>query len=349
MIAMAPRATAAGAAPDPDTAWLPPEILALLGAGAPGELAVREVNGGLFNRVLRVDAPGRAVYYKQFTEHAKLAAFPPLPTSPWQRWLVASRCQANAVRCAAGGEVSVPPLVRADEARCYVMMEASAGALLYDAIVAEGASAAVRRAVGRVLGWLARVHRDPPPELAALVAHSAAFKRYKIDLQYERLLPELGAARAAGARFVERYLAVERDLLHGDLNSRNILVDGDGAVTVIDFEQGQVGDGVYDVAYLLSELVIACLRDGSDPAPVIDELWTAYARHAAPDDDDDDDDDDEDDEPSARARQLRVHLAFQVLYRLIGPSRQTWTGHLTDDAKAAVRAWSLQELQRWLT
>lgn len=335
---MAPGAIAAGAAIDPEApeapeaALLDPEVLASLGAGAPGELVVREVSGGLFNRVLRVDAPGRAFYVKQFTERAKLAAFPPLSTSPWQRWLVAARCQANAVRCAAGGEVRVPVLVRVDEARCHVVMEASAGTLLHDAIVAEGASAAVQRAVGRVLGWLARVHRDPPPELATLVAHSAAFKRYKIELQYERLLPELGAARAAGARFVEHYLAAERDLLHGDLNSRNVLVDGDGAVTVIDFEQGQVGDGAYDVAYLVSELVIACLRDGRDPAPVVDELWAAYAPDASPD----------------RERQLRIHLGFQVLYRLIGPSRQIWTGHLIDDAKVTVRAWSLQELQRWL-
>jgi len=331
---MAPGATAAGAAeaPEADAApHLDPAVLAAL--GAPGELVIREVTGGLFNRVLRIDAPGRAFYYKQFTERARLAAFPPLPTSPWQRWLVAARCQANAARCAAGGEVRVPALVGTDEARCHVVMEASAGTLLFDAIVAGGATPAVRRAVGRVLGWLARLHRDPPPELATLVAHSAAFKHYKVDLQYERLLPELGGARAAGARFIAQYLAAEHDLLHGDLNSRNILVGGDGAVTVIDFEQGQVGDGVYDVAYLLSELVIACLRDGRDPAPVIAELGAAYAPDA----------------PPARERQLRTHLAFQVLYRLVGPSRQIWTGHLTGDARAAVRAWSLGELARWLT
>jgi len=318
-------------------AELEPEIVASLDAGAPGELAVSEVTGGLFNRVLRVEAPSRVLYYKRFTERAKLGAFPPLPTSPWQRWLVASRCQANASRCAAGGEVSVPPLVRADEARCSVLMEAAAGTLLYDAIVAEGTSSAVRRAVGRVVVWLARVHREPPRELPTLVEHSAAFKRYKVDLQYERLLPELGAAREAGARFVERYLALERHLLHGDINSRNILVDGDGAVAIIDFEQGQVGEGAYDVAYLVSELVIACLRDGTDPAPVVDELWALYVRHAAPEP-----------EPPAHMRDFRTHLAFQVLYRLIGPSRQTWTGHLTDDAKAIVHTWSLREANRWL-
>lgn len=321
---------------------LEPEVLASLGAGSTGELAVSEVSGGLFNRVLRVDAPGRAFYYKQFTERAKLAELPPLPTSPWQRWLVAARCQLNAARCAAGGEVRVPPLVRADEVRCYVVMEASPGAMLHDALVAEGATAAVRRAAARVLAWLARVHRDPPPELATLAEHSAAFKRYKVDLQYVRLLPELGAVRAAGARFVERYLATGRELLHGDINSRNVLVDTDGgAVTVIDFEQGQVGDGVYDVAYLLSELAIACLRDGRDPAPLVDELWASYLRAAGTPGGDDAG------EPG-RTRQLRTHLAFQVLYRLVGPSRRTWTGHLTERAGAAVRAWSLEELHRWL-
>lgn len=317
-------------------AGLEPQLAAWLGAGAASGLAVVEVSGGLFNRVYRVDAPGRTYYYKQFSDRAKLGEFPPLPTSPWQRWWVASLCHAHAARCATGEEVRVPAIVHSDEAQRAVVMEASPGALLYHDVIVGGATHAVRRAAERVVVWLARLHATPLPELATLVQHSAAFRRYKVDLQYHRLLPELGAAGAAGARFVEQFLATERHVLHGDLNSRNILVDGD-RVAIIDFEQGQVGDGVYDVAYLVSELAIACLRAGGDPAPMVDALWALYVRHGDPADD-----------TAARDRALRVHLAFQVLYRLVGPSRAIWTGHLDGDAKAAVRGWALREAMRWL-
>lgn len=140
---------------------------------------------------------------------------------------------------------------------------------------------------------------------------------------------------AAGERFVADYLLRSEDPVHGDLNSRNIL-STEGVVSVIDFEQGHFGEGVYDLAYLLSEYVIRDLRFGVDPEANIMATWKSYCHSCGRNSD------------AETWRRMRIHLGFQTLYRLVGPSRKVWTGHLDDVKKDAVRRWSTTELSAWL-
>ncbi|WP_265658147.1 hypothetical protein, partial [Verminephrobacter eiseniae] len=90
------------------------------------------------------------------------------------------------------------------------------------------------------------------------------------------------------------------------------------------------------LAYLLSEYVIRDLRFGVGPEATITAAWEGYCqardRHAN----------------AETWRRLRLHLGFQTLYRLVGPSRKVWTGHLDDVMKDAVRRWSTAELSAWL-
>jgi aminoglycoside phosphotransferase (APT) family kinase protein len=107
-------------------------------------------------------------------------------------------------------------------------------------------------------------------------------------------------------------------------------------VSVIDFEQGHFGEGSYDLAYLLSEYAIRALRQHRDPLPIIARAWDHYGSTRSPAD------------PAAWQRRLHLHLAFQCLYRLVGPTRAVWTGHLDDAAGRRVREWSLGLLERQL-
>jgi aminoglycoside phosphotransferase (APT) family kinase protein len=301
----------------------------------PSPQSVRPVSGGLFNRVVRVDSAAGIGYLKRFTASASSGDFPPLPTTAAERCLVASSWHELASRSSVSHpSVAVPPLVAVETRLDLVAMEHAHGEPLYDALIGDGAG--IGEALQAVAAWLAVLHRQQLEPRARLLAASNPFKRFKVDLQYTRLLPELPQElRRAARQFVRSYLSDETDPVHGDLNSRNVL-HAPGVVSVIDFEQGHYGDGAYDLAYLLSEYVIRSLRLALSPEPALSDAWARYAqgRRLAGD--------------GAAWRRFRVHTAFQTLYRLVGPSRQVWTGHLSAEGAAEVRRWSIAELATWL-
>ncbi|MCW5222610.1 hypothetical protein D5041_03030 [Verminephrobacter aporrectodeae subsp. tuberculatae] len=298
-------------------------------------LRLENATGGLFNRVVRVESSLGTKYLKRLTDTASSDGFPPLPTSAAQRCLVASRWHDLALRASAReSAVGVPALLAVLADDDLIAMDQAQGDPLYDML--RVGSRGAEGPLPRVMAWLAVLHALPLEPRGLLLEASAPFKAFKVDLQYTRLLAEMPASLHASAQgFIGEYLRADAQAVHGDLNSRNVLVAANG-VSVIDFEQGHFGEGLYDVAYLLSEYVIRDLRAGTDPEASIHSAWNAYCGAcAAPAD-------------SSAQRRFRVHTAFQTLYRLAGPSRTVWTGHLDDAAGQAVRRWSLGVLAQWL-
>src|SRR6218665_276811 len=140
---------------------------------------------------------------------------------------------------------AVPSLVAVQTALDLVAMEEAQGEPLYDALVGDGLG--VGATLQTVTAWLGALHSLPPEPGPLLGAARGPFKAFKIDLQYTRMLPAIPQAlHAAGEPFVADYLQRSEEPVHGDLNSRNIL-SAEGAVSVIDFEQGHFGEGVYDL------------------------------------------------------------------------------------------------------
>lgn len=312
-----------------------PEMEAVARQLWPAPQRLQLASGGLFNRVVEVQSAAGTTYLKRFTDTASSGDFPPLPTSASQRCLVASSWHELALRASAREpRVAVPRLIAVQTELDIVAMERAQGEPLYDALVEDGFGADL--ALPAVTAWLGTLHAlclEPRP---SLLDASSPFKAFKIELQYTRLLSELPPGlRAAGERFATDYLQRTGEPVHGDLNSRNILTAG-GIVCVIDFEQGHFGEGLYDLAYLLSEYVIRDLRLGVDPAATLATAWEGYCEAG-------------DRALDAEAwRRLRLHLGFQTLYRLVGPSRRVWTGHLDDLMKDEIRRWSTAELSAWL-
>ncbi|KQU71189.1 MULTISPECIES: phosphotransferase family protein [unclassified Rhizobacter] len=346
-----------------DSAGVDSEMIQVARLLWPGPQSVEPVAGGLFNRVLKVSSPAGTHYLKRFTEVALSGDFPPLPTRAAQRCLVAcswhdlaSRAcvmpppaqppgqppRQAAIRQPTARPLTVPALIAIQSEYDIVAMDAAAGAPLHERLTSGPGDKAVDAAalelpLRSIARWLGRLHALPLQPRNALLAASRPFKAFKIELQYVRLLDELPPRLHRAARaFIDDYLALEAEPVHGDLNSRNLLVDADHRVSVIDFEQGHFGEGSYDLAYLLSEYAIRALNHDRDPLPIVARAWDHYGSTRLPAD------------PSAWQRRLHLHLAFQCLYRLVGPTRAVWTGHLDEPAGRRVRDWSLGMLERLL-
>jgi tRNA A-37 threonylcarbamoyl transferase component Bud32 len=278
------------------------------------------VDGGLFNNVHRVTRLDEHFYIKSFTNEAKTQGFPPLPTSASQRYNVAVQLHEHAQKVVTD-HVYVPKLLTSDSDNNAIAMEGAKGKNLYDYVVNDETFSFAVEQASHVLSWLGSLHKLKYTNTISMNFNSKDFKKYKATLQYKNMFEFLPRKNRENASlFLDEHISLRDTLLHGDLNTRNIIICEDGRIAVIDFEQGQMGCGSHDAAYLISELVIASFVVNEDTDALIDELWLSY--EAIPT------------HPDKHMR-FRRHLCFQVIYRLKGPSRNIWTEHLTESGVAA--------------
>lgn len=298
--------------------------------------SINEVNGGLFNYVYKINsAQNNVTYLKIFTDLAKSNNFPPLPTSPEQRCFIAVESHKTAYESSKNNAmVNIPKLLDYSLEDCFVLMEESSGTLLFDSLINHKSSLkSILNSYKICMRWLANMHTSSCKNSKKIDNSSYLFKKYKIELQYVKLVPLLSIkVQPTAGVFIDNYLNSKIQLVHGDLNSRNILIDSnDGlVVNIIDFEQGHMGYGLYDVAYLCSELVIRLwISNETDVERHIGDLLTTYSNKLS-------------DEEIIK---YRLHLAFQVLYRLVGPSRSTWSGHLIASEVVRIKLWAINQLE----
>ncbi len=312
----------------------PCELYSLLSAYLNTNITITEMSGGLFNRVYQVTDQNKIFYVKQFNESAKDPAFPPLPTTAFERFTVAHWVQHHFASQSNPSTVAVPHIIDIFRAIPCLLMESVDGRPLYDLIVDNRQFDKALQRVCQLMPWLHNMHQTHCPKKTIIAKASGAFKAYKAKLQYENLFPLIAPESKTPARqFLQAHLDQTTTVIHGDLNSKNILIDDDGSIAVIDFEQAQVADGVHDVAYLTSEIITAAIAYHQGIETSIHTIWQSYQGSLKDD---------------IRWIDFRKHLAFQVLYRLKGPSRQTWTGHLTAKQAHNVEQWALAQIQQWL-
>jgi aminoglycoside phosphotransferase (APT) family kinase protein len=257
------------------------DVLRRLGvapAGAPVE--ARALSGGISNVVLAASWPGGRAVLKQSLPELRVAV----------EWRFDRARIINERRAMAYLERVLPPgsvpkvLAYDDEAFLFAMSHAADGGVNWKEALLRGEidrSAAER--AGALLGWIHRCSADDPG-VARDFADLTPLLQGRVD-PYHRTAAAVnpGVARVVEAE-VERLLATRRCLVLGDWSPKNLLVYPDH-VLALDFEVAHLGDPAFDVAFLLTHLVLKRVRRPKEAARLraaADAFLVAYGREAGP-------------------------------------------------------------------
>lgn len=217
------------------------------------DLSAEVLAGGVSNDVLGVWGDGVDLVVKQGLERLRVKA---VWLAPPERVLT----EGAAIKLAATMRPDdVPRVVDMDEDRLVLTIERAPRAMrvwktdLLDGLVQDARATRVGAALGE---WHRRTAGDP--EVYANFDRDA-FVQLRID-PFHRTVEAAHPDLAARIEItVTDLLGPPQCLVHGDFSPKNILAD-DERVCVLDWEVAHAGDPVFDLAFLVTHLMLKAVR-----------------------------------------------------------------------------------------
>lgn len=228
--------------------------LAARGLLAPGaHVAVAPLAGGVSSEVVAASGPELRVVLKR--------ALPRLRVT--EEWLADERrlrIETRALRIA--GELApaaVPAVLDFDEETGILVLEHAPSDLLNwrDELLAGRIDAAPASELGRLLAlWH---HETSGTAALADLADRKAFVQLRIDPFYKTVAARHQLVAAGVERLIEELLTASVCLVHGDFSPKNVLANG-RSLRVLDWEVAHLGEPVFDLAFLLTHLVLKAVH-----------------------------------------------------------------------------------------
>lgn len=271
--------------------------------GTDREVTVTELGGGISNVVLLAVSGEDRLIVKQSLPELKVA----------DQWTATTERTVHEGRAlelvGARWPDDVPQVRDLDEQRHILVIRAADPSWTNwkDALIA----GRVRPAIGAVLGdRLARWHSSIPAKdvLSAGLDDPQAFDQLRIDPYYRataQALPGWTEVLNTHAADLRHRLC----LVHGDFSPKNILVGPGTHCWVIDFEVAHLGNPVFDVAFLISHLVLKSVHNPSQApafASTANQFLAAYTSRTS--------------RPAISDKQLVGHVGCLLLARVAGKS-----------------------------
>jgi len=218
-------------------------------------VCVKELGGGVSNRVLLVEAPGKRFILKQSL--GKL-----LVPDDWQADRSRVTREIAALRDAASflPAGAVPDVLWTDEDNfLFAMSAVEACAETWKARLLSGRiEPAVAARAGALLGlWIRNSWESAA--FANQYGDQTVFYQLRIDPYYRTTAERRPEVAAQIARLIAESASRRVALVHGDWSPKNFLVGPQG-VTVIDFEVAHYGDPAFDTAFCINHLLLKCFH-----------------------------------------------------------------------------------------
>ena len=242
-----------------------------IGGADPREVKVRELGGGVSNRVLLVEAPGNRFILKQSLGKLRVEDDWRADRSRIAREVAALR---DAARFLPAG--AAPEVLWTDEANfLFAMTAVDEPAETWKAqLLAGHIEASVAAKAGVLLGlWIRNSWENAG--LARYYGDQTVFYQLRIDPYYRTAAQRRPEVATRVEELIATSAARRVSLVHGDWSPKNFLVGPQG-VTVIDFEVTHYGDPAFDAAFCINHFLLKCFHLPGRASELIELARTFY-------------------------------------------------------------------------
>ena len=285
---------------------------------------VEEMQGGLFNLVLRIQTSKGTFFYKKCLADSRSGLFQMPDIHPTFRAGLEYRVQEFASSLSG----CVPKVLAFYSDDASLIMTAVPDSTPLIEWIENGNFEGLQ--LSKVFEFLAEFHSESAKSRRLMgELANPTFRDFKLGLQYEdtaRKLPRRESEIVLGC--LASYKSSHECVTYGDMNSRNILISRSEKLPyMIDFDQAHIGSRGYDLAYILSEFFISAQfhKNPDIVSYMIEMLDVYFARTYSY-------------KRDLIESQISNHLAVQVIYRFMGPSRHSWTHYVDEQSKPSIIA-----------
>lgn len=213
----------------------------------------REIYNGTFNEVYRIETEYGSYIWKQALHELKSDRFRGIRMDPCKRMEIESRTAQIYADILHGNHI--PKILCYDPTNSIIIMDLIDGVLWREQLKNEEFIPSVLVELGSIIGRLHANTYHKYSEDKILVNEDA----WKAELQYHfyNLLPAVDSKTAQIIRqMASEHLQDKSVLLHGDLVTRNVIVDKQGVIFLIDFELSRLGMPSYDIGHLFGDFIL---------------------------------------------------------------------------------------------
>lgn len=291
-------------------------------------LEINEQKGGLFNKVYKITVNhSDTYYYKQYLDKEVSTIFTP-PKIPSNKraelaFIVHKKAEDFNI------DINTVPNIFFDkESNTLIIRGIDNPIVMIDDISKNRVSLSHAKLIAKTIS---RLHKELATDNYRNndLFLNEEFRDFKLKLQYYDLAEKFDKKiKDSIHELVEKYTRDRMCALHGDLNSRNIIINGNNnqKIGIIDFEQSHVGNPIYDISYFLCEIFISCVY--FDKISLLKDYFSNFLKEYSLNN------------PnynlSTHINDFKQHLAVQILYRFYGPSRDSWTFYVEDENKLII-------------
>ena len=235
-----------------------------------GDVAVRELGGGVSNLVLLVESLDGARRWVAKQSLGKLRV-----KDDWRSDRGRIFREAEALECLKPvlGAYAIPQVIHVDRANyLYVMTAAPAGSVPWkEQLLGRRADLAVAREAGAFLAQMIAASRHDP-RFREKFGDRSVFDQLRIDPYYRTTAARHPDVATALQDLIGDSWKIQTALVHGDYSPKNMLVRRE-KIFLIDFEVVHWGDPSFDSGFLLNHLFLKAFHQ-----PAVAELFIEAAR-----------------------------------------------------------------------